>query len=203
MVKRHGGVFYMGIIEQEIQKRGKVLPGNVLKVNSFLNHQLDPYLLNIMAGEWTKLFKNDNITKIVTIEASGIALAILTGLKLNVPVVFAKKSNSKNIGDVYKSKIHSYTRDQDFDIQIEKQFIYKDDIVLIIDDFLANGSATLGMIDIINQAGAKLAGVGIAIEKGFQNGGEILRDKGVRVESLAIISSMDEKTGKIIFKHLS
>ena len=191
------------IIEQEIQKRGKVLPGNVLKVNSFLNHQLDPYLLNIMAGEWTKLFKNDNITKIVTIEASGIALAILTGLKLNVPVVFAKKSNSKNIGDVYKSKIHSYTRDQDFDIQIEKQFIYKDDIVLIIDDFLANGSATLGMIDIINQAGAKLAGVGIAIEKGFQNGGEILRDKGVRVESLAIISSMDEKTGKIIFKHLS
>lgn len=203
MVKRHGGVFYMEIIEQEIQKRGKVLPGNVLKVNSFLNHQLDPYLLNIMAGEWTKLFKNDNITKIVTIEASGIALAILTGLKLNVPVVFAKKSNSKNIGDVYKSKIHSYTRDQDFDIQIEKQFIYKDDIVLIIDDFLANGSATLGMIDIINQAGAKLAGVGIAIEKGFQNGGEILRDKGIRVESLAIISSMDEKTGKIIFKHLS
>lgn len=193
----------MEIIEQEIQKRGKVLPGNVLKVNSFLNHQLDPYLLNIMAGEWTKLFKNDNITKIVTIEASGIALAILTGLKLNVPVVFAKKSNSKNIGDVYKSKIHSYTRDQDFDIQIEKQFIYKDDIVLIIDDFLANGSATLGMIDIINQAGAKVAGVGIAIEKGFQNGGEILRDKGVRVESLAIISSMDEKTGKIIFKHLS
>lgn len=193
----------MEIIEQEIQKRGKVLPGNVLKVNSFLNHQLDPYLLNIMAGEWTKLFKNDNITKIVTIEASGIALAILTGLKLNVPVVFAKKSNSKNIGDVYKSKIHSYTRDQDFDIQIEKQFIYKDDIVLIIDDFLANGSVTLGMIDIINQAGAKLAGVGIAIEKGFQNGGEILRDKGVRVESLAIISSMDEKTGKIIFKHLS
>lgn len=193
----------MEIIEQEIQKRGKVLPGNLLKVNSFLNHQLDPYLLNIMAGEWTKLFKNDNITKIVTIEASGIALAILTGLKLNVPVVFAKKSNSKNIGDVYKSKIHSYTRDQDFDIQIEKQFIYKDDIVLIIDDFLANGSATLGMIDIINQAGAKLAGVGIAIEKGFQNGGEILRDKGVRVESLAIISSMDEKTGKIIFKHLS
>lgn len=193
----------MEIIEQEIQKRGKVLPGNVLKVNSFLNHQLDPYLLNIMAGEWTKFFKNDNITKIVTIEASGIALAILTGLKLNVPVVFAKKSNSKNIGDVYKSKIHSYTRDQDFDIQIEKQFIYKDDIVLIIDDFLANGSATLGMIDIINQAGAKLAGVGIAIEKGFQNGGEILRDKGVRVESLAIISSMDEKTGKIIFKHLS
>lgn len=193
----------MEIIEQEIQKRGKVLPGNVLKVNSFLNHQLDPYLLNIMAGEWTKLFKNDNITKIVTIEASGIALEILTGLKLNVPVVFAKKSNSKNIGDVYKSKIHSYTRDQDFDIQIEKQFIYKDDIVLIIDDFLANGSATLGMIDIINQAGAKLAGVGIAIEKGFQNGGEILRDKGVRVESLAIISSMDEKTGKIIFKHLS
>ena len=193
----------MEIIEQEIQKRGKVLPGNVLKVNSFLNHQLDPYLLNIMAGEWTKLFKNDNITKIVTIEASGIALAILTGLKLNVPVVFAKKSNSKNIGDVYKSKIHSYTRDQDFDIQIEKQFIYKDDIVLIIDDFLANGSTTLGMIDIINQAGAKLAGVGIAIEKGFQNGGEILRDKGVRVESLAIISSMDEKTGKITFKHLS
>lgn len=193
----------MEIIEQEIQKRGKVLPGNVLKVNSFLNHQLDPYLLNIMAGEWTKLFKNDNNTKIVTIEASGIALAILTGLKLNVPVVFAKKSNSKNIGDVYKSKIHSYTRDQDFDIQIEKQFIYKDDIVLIIDDFLANGSATLGMIDIINQAGAKLAGVGIAIEKGFQNGGEILRNKGVRVESLAIISSMDEKTGKIEFKHLS
>lgn len=192
----------MKIIEEEIQKRGIVLPGNILKVNSFLNHQLDPKLLDKMALEWARLFKDDNITKIVTIEASGIALAVLTGLRLNVPVVFAKKTPSKNIGNVYQSVIHSYTRGQDFNIQIEKQFLSKNDRVLIIDDFLANGSAALGMIDIINQAGASLVGVGIAIEKGFQDGGKILRAKGIRVKSLAIVSSMNEETKKIEFAHL-
>lgn len=191
----------MEIIEQEIQKRGIVLAGNVLKVNSFLNHQLEPKLLDMMAAQWVQLFKDEKITKIVTIESSGIALAILTGLRLDVPVVFAKKTCSKNMGDVYESKIHSYTRNQDFNIQIEKKFLTKEDTALIIDDFLANGSAALGMIDLINQAGAKLAGVGIAIEKGFQDGGAILRNKGIRVESLAIVSSMDEKTGRIEFKH--
>lgn len=189
-------------IEIEIQKRGKILPGNVLKVNSFLNHQLDPVFLDKMADQWYNLFKNDNVTKIITIEASGIALAVLTGLKFKVPVIFAKKSESSNIGKTYKSLIYSYTRHQSFVINIEKEFLTSDDRVLIIDDFLANGSAILGMIDIINQANAHLVGVGIAIEKGFQEGGKILRDKKIRVESLAIIDSMDDEAKKIHFKEM-
>ncbi len=187
-------------IEDEIQKRGKVLPGNVLKVNSFLNHQLDPLFLNEMAREWYDVFKDKNVTKVVTIEASGIALAILTGLLFNVPVVFAKKSSSFNIDVCYSSKIHSYTRGQDFNILIEKEFINEGDNILIIDDFLANGSASLGLIDILNQAKANLVGIGIAIEKGFQDGGKILREKGIHVESLAIIESMDSETQKITFR---
>lgn len=187
-------------IEEEILKRGKILPGNVLKVNSFLNHQLDPMFLNDMAEEWYKAFKDKKVNKIATIEASGIALAILTGLKFQVPVIFAKKSSSLNTVDCYTSKIHSYTKNADFTLHIEKQFLTENDNVLIIDDFLANGSASLGLIDILNQAGAKLVGVGIAIEKGFQGGGDILRQKGIQVESLAIIESMDSDNKTIKFR---
>lgn len=187
-------------IKLEIEKRGVILPNNVLKVNSFLNHQLDPSLLNEMANLWYLKYKDKNITKIVTIEASGIALAILTGLKFNVPVVYAKKSESSNMGEAYTSIIHSYTKNKDYVISIEKQFLNESDNILIIDDFLANGSASLGLIDIINQARAKVIGIGIAIEKGFQHGGDMLREKGVDVYSLAIIDEMDEVNKKIKFR---
>lgn len=187
-------------IKKEIQERGLILSNNVLKVNSFLNHQLDPNLLNEMANEWYLRYKDKGITKIVTIEASGIALGILTGLKLNVPVVFAKKSNGSNMGECYQTLIHSYTKNKDYTVSIEKQFLNKDDLILIIDDFLANGNATLGLIDLINQANAKVIGIGIAIEKGFQHGGDILRNKGYDVYSLAIIDEMDPITKNIIFR---
>lgn len=187
-------------IEQEIKLRGKILPGNVLKVNSFLNHQLDPLFLNEMALEWYKVFKDKNVTKIVTIEASGIALAVLVGLLFKVDVVFAKKSSSFNLSNCYNSKIYSYTKGKYFDILIEKEFLKEGDNVLIIDDFLANGSASLGLIDILNQASCNLVGIGIAIEKGFQEGGNILREKGIQVESLAIIESMDYDKQEITFR---
>lgn len=187
-------------IEIEIQKRGKILPGNVLKVNSFLNHQLDPILLNEMAQKWYEIFKDKGVNKIVTIESSGIALAVLTGLKFQVPVVFAKKVMSSNMGNCYTSEVHSYTKNKDYKISIEKEFITEEDNVLIIDDFLANGSAALGLIDILYAAGASVVGIGIAIEKGFQDGGVILRKKGYHLESLAIVDSMDFETNTINFR---
>ena len=194
----------MNFLEERIVKDGIVKEGNVLKVDSFLNHQMDISLFEQMGEEFKKRFAGENINKILTIEASGIGIACVVAKYFNAPVVFAKKSKSINIeGEMYIAEVESFTHKCKNQVIVSKKFLGPDDHILIIDDFLANGSATLGMIDIINQAGAKLAGVGIAIEKGFQNGGEILRDKGVRVESLAIISSMDEKTGKIEFKHLS
>mgnify|MGYP000328025397 CR=1 FL=1 len=190
----------MEIIEQEIQKRGKVLPGNVLKVNSFLNHQLDPYLLNIMAGEWTKLFKNDNITKIVTIEASGIGIACIAAEIFDVPVVFAKKTQTKNIaGDVYTTKVESFTHGRVYDIIVSKEFLGEGDRVLLIDDFLANGKALEGLAKLVKDSGAELVGAGVVIEKGFQPGGDFLR-KQTHLESLAIVDAMDEKTGEITFR---
>ena len=194
----------MNFLEERIVKDGIVKEGNVLKVDSFLNHQMDISLFEQMGEEFKKRFAGENINKILTIEASGIGIACVVAKYFHAPVVFAKKSKSINIeGEMYIAEVESFTHKCKNQVIVSKKFLGPDDHILIIDDFLANGSATLGMIDIINQAGAKLAGVGIAIEKGFQNGGEILRDKGVRVESLAIISSMDEKTGKIEFKHLS
>lgn len=191
----------MNFIQKEILKRGKILPGNILKVNSFLNHQLDPSLLNMMANEWYQLFKNEEITKIVTIESSGIALALLTAVKFgNIPVVFAKKGSSLNVGEAYTSTVYSYTKNLEYYISIEKAFLNEKDRVLIIDDFLANGRACLGLINILNKAKVSIAGIGIAIEKGFQPGGQILREKGYRVESLAIIESMDSEEGTIKFK---
>ncbi|MGI6787075.1 MAG: xanthine phosphoribosyltransferase [Acholeplasmataceae bacterium] len=191
----------MNFIQQEILRRGKILPGNVLKVNSFLNHQLDPSLLNMMADEWYRLFKDEGVNKVITIESSGIALALLTAIKLgNLPVVFAKKGESSNLGNAYTSTVYSYTKNTNYYISIEKQFLNQKDRVIVIDDFLAKGSACLGMIDILTQANVSIAGIGIAIEKGFQEGGKLLREKGYRVESLAIIESMNSKDSTIKFK---
>ena len=181
----------MNKIQEEIVKRGKVLPGNILKVNSFLNHQLDPMFLNEMALEWYEMFKNEGITKIVTIESSGIALATLAGLIFKVPVVFAKKIFSSNMGNAYTTTVYSYTKDQEFNVCIEKAYLAEGENVLIIDDFLANGNAIMGLIDLIKQANAYVVGIGVAIEKGFQQGGKLLRGLGYNLKSLAIIESMD------------
>lgn len=189
----------MKILEERIIKDGVINDQNVLKVDSFLNHQIDVALLNEIGKEFYRLYQHDKITKIVTIEASGIGIACIAAQYFNVPVVFAKKSITSNIsGDVYKGRIYSFTHQCFRDIYIKKSYISKEDNVLIIDDFLAKGSALDGLIQIINQAEAKLAGAGIVIEKGFQGGGDLIRSKGVRVESLAIIESMD--CGNLVFR---
>lgn len=189
----------MKILEERIIKDGVINDQNVLKVDSFLNHQIDVALLNEIGKEFYRLYEHDNITKIVTIEASGIGIACIAAQYFNVPVVFAKKSITSNIsGDVYKGRIYSFTHQCFRDIYIKKSYISKDDNVLIIDDFLAKGSALDGLIQIINQAEAKLAGAGVVIEKGFQGGGDLIRSKGIRVESLALIESMDG--GNLVFR---
>ena len=189
----------MKILEERIIKDGVINDQNVLKVDSFLNHQIDVALLNEIGKEFYRLYQHDKITKIVTIEASGIGIACIAAQYFNVPVVFAKKSITSNIsGDVYKGRIYSFTHQCFRDIYIKKSYISKEDNILIIDDFLAKGSALDGLIQIINQAEAKLAGAGIVIEKGFQGGGDLIRSKGVRVESLALIESMDG--GNLVFR---
>ncbi len=191
----------MQILEDRIIKDGKVFPGNVLKVDSFLNHQLDVILLNELGHEMKRLYGDCGVTKILTIEASGIGVGCMVAQHFGCPLVFAKKTKTLNIkGDVYKSQVESFTHQTTYDIIVSKDFINENDTVLIIDDFLAKGNALLGLIDIVNQAGAKLAGCGIAIEKGYQGGGDSLRAKGIRVESMAIVESMDDVTGNIIFR---
>lgn len=186
----------MKLLEEKISKDGKVFPGDILNVSSFLNHCLDMEILDKIGEELFSLFKDDNITKILTIEASGIAIAVAAGMHFKVPVVFAKKSQSKNItSDCYSSTVFSYTHKNSYEAKIERQFLNSDDTVLIVDDFLANGLALAGLIDICNQAGAKVAGCGIAIEKAFQDGGKNLREQGVRIESLARIKSLDPEKG--------
>ncbi|NLH02039.1 MAG: xanthine phosphoribosyltransferase [Clostridiales bacterium] len=181
----------MQLLEERILRDGKVKDGDVLKVDSFLNHQMDVKLFGEMAKEFYNLFQHDNITKILTIEASGIGIACITAQVFSCPVIFAKKSKTKNIaGDVYTAKVESYTHGGTYDIIVSKEFLKPEDKVLIIDDFLANGSALTGLVKIVMDAGAKLAGAGIAIEKAFQPGGSLLRSQGVRVESLAKIKSM-------------
>ena len=188
----------MELLKERILKDGNVKAGNVLKVDSFLNHQIDINLLNEIGIEFKKIFFDSKITKILTIEASGIGIACITAQYFNVPVVFAKKSQSKNIdGDVFLSQVKSYTHGMTYDVIVSKKFISRDDNILIIDDFLANGCALSGLADIVRDSGASLAGAGIVIEKGFQEGGKNLREQGIRVESLAIIESMDENTGVI------
>lgn len=192
----------MKLLEERIVKDGKIKAGNVLKVDSFLNHQIDVDLLNKMGEEFKRLFANDNITKILTIEASGIGIACIAAQHFGVPVVFAKKTQTKNIaGDTYKSKVESFTHGKVYDIIVSKEFLHPEDRVLIIDDFLAKGSALNGLAQLVIDAGATLVGAGIAIEKGFQDGGALIRGKGIRVESLAIVDSMTDD-GKITFRSL-
>ena len=191
----------MQLLEDRILKNGKVFPGNVLKVDSFLNHQIDVNLLDEMGKEVKKLFNDSNITKVLTIEASGIGVGCMVARHFNCPLLFAKKSKTLNIkGDVYTSKVESFTHQCTYDIILSKDFLNETDTVLIVDDFLAKGNALLGLIDIVNQAGATLAGCSIAIEKGYQGGGDKLRERGIRVESMAIVDEMDDKTGKIAFR---
>ena len=190
----------MKLLEERIKEDGQVRPGNILKVDSFLNHNLDVALLEQLGKEFYEKFKDKNITRILTIEASGIALACLTAQYFKVPVVFAKKAKSKNLdGELYTSTVHSYTYGKDFTVTLSKKFLSKEDTVLLIDDFLAVGKAMRGLIDICNQAEAEIAGIGIAIEKGFQSGGKELRETGYDVYSLAIVDEMNDE-GMIYFK---
>lgn len=191
----------MLLLEERIRKDGRVKTGNVLKVDSFLNHQIDVRLLNQMGEEWYRIFKDERIDKVLTIEASGIAIAVIAAQYFGTPVLFAKKAQSVNIdGDVYSTKVQSYTHNRIYDVILSKKFLHEGENVLIIDDFLANGCALEGLIDLVDQAKANLVGVGIAIEKGFQKGGRELREKGIRIESLAIVESMDAATGEIKFR---
>ena len=191
----------MKLLEERIRRDGNVKPGNVLKVDSFLNHQMDVELYNEMGKEFRRLFPSEKINKILTIEASGIGIACIAAQYFHVPVVFAKKSQSINLdGEQYSTRIESFTHKRVYDVIVSKKYLQKGDRVLIIDDFLANGCAVAGLIDLIGSAGAEIEGVGIAVEKGFQEGGRLLRGRGIRVESLAIVESMDDKTGEIVFR---
>jgi len=189
------------LLKERIRKDGKLREGNVLKVDKFLNHQMDISLINEIGKEFKRRFSDCEITKILTVEASGIGIACIAAQYFNVPVVFAKKNKSKNIaGDVYSCKIESFTHGRIYDVIVAKEYLTKDDNVLIIDDFLANGSALLGLINIVKSSGASLCGAGIVIEKGFQIGGDIIRSMGVRLESLAIVESMDPENKTIEFR---
>lgn len=191
----------MKLLEERILKDGQVRPGEILKVDSFLNHQLDVELLQEIGKEFYNKYRDAGITRILTVEASGIAIACLTASFFHVPVVFAKKAKSKNLdGELYTSTVHSYTYGKDYTVTLSKKFLNSGDTVLLVDDFLAVGKAMNGLLDICSQAGAKVGGIGIAIEKGFQSGGRELREKGYDLTSLAIIEEMDD-TGHISFRH--
>ncbi|HIQ73606.1 MAG TPA: xanthine phosphoribosyltransferase [Candidatus Cottocaccamicrobium excrementipullorum] len=188
-------------LKDRIRRDGKIKAGNVLKVDSFLNHQMDIKLFEAIGREFKRRFSDVEVNKILTIEASGIGIACVAAQSFQVPVVFAKKSQTKNIaGEVYTTKVESYTHGRVYDIIVSKEFLGKGDKVLLIDDFLANGKALEGLAQLVKDSGAELVGAGIVIEKGFQVGGEMLRKKGIRVESLAIVDSMDEETGTIVFR---
>ncbi|MRG87847.1 xanthine phosphoribosyltransferase [Salinibacillus xinjiangensis] len=182
-------------LEQKILREGRVLSESVLKVDSFLNHQIDPQLMQQIGDEFASRFASDGITKVLTLESSGIAPATLAALRLGVPVIFARKKTSLTLANgLYTAEVYSYTKKETNTISVSKDYLSHDDRVLLIDDFLANGQAVLGLNEVINQAGASLAGAGVVIEKGFQDGGKLLREQGIRVESLAIISSLQNKT---------
>ncbi len=190
----------MKLLEDRIRKDGVIKKGNVLKVDSFLNHQMDVELFNEMGKEFKRLFFDCEVNKILTIEASGIGIACIAAQYFNVPVVFAKKSQSVNMdSSVYSTKIQSFTHKKVYDVIVSKQYLAPFDKVLIIDDFLANGCALEGLIELVKTAGAEVSGIGIAIEKGFQKGGEKIRSMGYRLESLAKISSMNDENGEIVF----
>ena len=191
----------MELLKERIRKDGKIKAGNVLKGDSFLNPQMDTDLFQEIGKEFKRRFSDVEINKILTIEASGIGIACVVAQQFHVPVVFAKKNQTKNIaGDVYTSKVESYTHGRTYDIIVSKEFLGKGDKVLLIDDFLANGKALEGLASLVKDSGAELVGAGIVIEKGFQVGGDLLRKQGIRLESLAIVESMDEESGEIVFR---
>ena len=191
----------MNFLEERILKDGIVKPGNVLKVDSFLNHQMDISLMEQIGKEFKRRFAGKNITKVLTIEASGIGIAVFVAQQFGVPMVFAKKSKSINIdGEMYVAEVESFTHKNKNNVIVSKKFLSADDHVLIIDDFLANGCALQGLISIANNAGATVEGLGIVIEKGFQVGGSLIRNLGYHLESLAIVDAMDAETGKITFR---
>lgn len=191
----------MDLLHEKIKSDGKVFAGNILKVDSFLNHQIDVDFMDQLGKEIARRFLSAHVTKVLTIEASGIAIAYPVAREFHCPMVFAKKTRTKNLGSsVYAAPVESFTHGCTYDIKVSKEYISAGDVVLIVDDFLANGNAVRGLIEIVKQAGATLAGVGIAVEKGFQNGGNELRDAGVRVESMAIIEAMDAINGNITFR---
>lgn len=191
----------MKLLEDRIRKDGIIREGNVLKVDSFINHQMDIGLFEEMAKEWKRLFADKKINKILTIEASGIGIAAIVAREFNVPVVFAKKSKSINLDDNnFSTKIQSFTHGKVYDVIVSKKFLSPEDHILVIDDFLANGCALLGLTELVESAGATVEGIGIAIEKGFQQGGKIIREKGYQLESLAIVESMDAANKTITFR---
>ena len=189
----------MELLKQRILKDGEIQDGGILKVGSFLNHQIDIELMDEIGRAFYELYKDAGINKIMTIEASGIAIASMTARHFKAPVVFAKKAKSLNLGSqVYTSRVHSFTYDRDYDVTVDKRYLTKADRVLIVDDFMARGKAMTGLLDICRQAGSEVCGVGICIEKGFQGGGDALREQGVRVESLAIVAHIEN--GKVVFR---
>ena len=191
----------MKLLEDRIRKDGKIKEGNVLKVDSFLNHQMDIELFDQMGAEFKKRFEGKPINKILTIEASGIGIACVVAQHFHVPVVFAKKSKSINLeGEMYVAQVESFTHKCQNNVIVAQKFLNPEDHVLIIDDFLANGCALQGLIQIVQSAGATVEGIGIAIEKGFQSGGRIIRNLGFQLESLAIVESMDAETGNVVFR---
>lgn len=199
-MKRKGDIA-MQLLKERILKDGVVKPGNILKVDSFLNHQMDIDLINEIGKEFKARFSDCPITKILTIEASGIGIACIAAQYFHVPVVFAKKSQSVNLdGEMYCTKIESFTHKKVYDVIISKKFLGPEDHVLLIDDFLANGCALQGLIQIVQSAGATVEGIGIAVEKGFQSGGRMIRNLGFQLESLAIVDGMDAATGEITFR---
>ena len=191
----------MQLLKDRIRKDGKIKGGNVLKVDSFLNHQMDIKLFEEIGKEFKRRFADVEVNKILTIEASGIGIACVVAQYFDVPVLFAKKNKTKNIaGDVYTSQVESFTHGRVYDIIVSKEFLGRGDKVLLIDDFLANGKALEGLAKLVEDSGAELVGAGVVIEKGFQPGGDNLRKQGIRLESLAIVDSMDEEKGTIVFR---
>lgn len=188
----------MKLLKEYIQKNGKAIGPGILKVDSFLNHQIDPNLMMAMGEEFKRKFEKDGVNKILTIEASGIAIGLAAAYAFNIPLVFAKKKVPSTMGDFYTANVYSFTKNKDYTICVSKEFLNPDDRVLIIDDFLAMGNAILGLKSLVEQAGAKVIGAGIAVEKGFQKGGDLLRENGLKVESLAIIDSLED--GVVKFK---
>lgn len=182
----------MKLLKEYIQKNGKAVGTGILKVDSFLNHQIDPNLMMAMGEEFKRRFANDGVNKILTIEASGIAIGLAAAYAFNVPLVFAKKKVPSTMGDFYTANVFSFTKNKDYTICVSKEFLHPDDKILIIDDFLAMGNAILGLKSLVEQAGANVVGAGIAVEKGFQPGGSMLKEKGIKLESLAVIDSLQD-----------